>query len=86
MNPQALISGNAFGIVVEEDVQRPIRWCQTDSNRSQFAAKCRNLCRTKQTPFSKSGGAVDREIVSAVEGAFLIEMIADRGMNGSEFL
>jgi len=60
--------------------------CQTDSNKSQFAAKYRNLCRTNLAPLSKSGGTVEFEILSAVEGAFLIEMVADRGMNGGEFL
>src|SRR5680860_1104859 len=31
------------------------RWCQTNSNQSQLAAKHRNLCRTKLAPLSKSG-------------------------------
>ena len=50
---------------------------QTDSNQSQFAAKSLNLCGTELAPFGESGGTVDLEIVSAVEGAFLIEMIMD---------
>jgi len=62
------------------------RRCQTVSNRSQFAAKYRNLCRTELAPLGESSGTVKLEIVSAVEGTFLIEMIADGGMNGGEFL
>lgn len=46
---------------------RIARCCQTDSNQSQFVAKCRHLCRTKLTPLSESSGAVGLEIVSAVE-------------------
>ena len=60
--------------------------CQTDSNQSQHAPKYRNLCRTKLAPLGESSGAVELEILSAVEGAFLVEMVADRGMNGGEFL
>ena len=35
------------------------------------------LCRTELTPLSESGGAVELEFVSAVEVAFLIEMVVD---------
>ena len=45
-----------------------------------------NLSGTNLAPLGESGGAVGLEIVSAVEGAFLVEMIADGGMNGGEFL
>ena len=49
--------------------------CQTDSNQSQFAAKCVNLCGTKLPPLSESSGAVQLEVFSGVEVTFLIEMI-----------
>ena len=62
------------------------RRCQTDSNWSQFATECRNLCRTKLAPLAESGGAIELEIVSAVECALLVEMVADGGMNGDKFL
>ena len=44
------------------------------------------LCRAKLTPLGESGGAVQLEIGSGVEAAFLIEMIEDRGVNGGELL
>lgn len=50
-----------------DGVLADVRCCQTDSNQSQFVAKCRHLCRTKLTPLSESSGAVGLEIVSAVE-------------------
>jgi hypothetical protein len=37
-------------------------------------------------PLGKSSGSVELEIVSAVERALLIEMVADGCENGSEFL
>ena len=81
------------GEKIVKDIKRATRkqyssegWCQTNSNQSQFTPKYRNLCRTKQAPLGEGGGAVELEIVSAVEGTFLIEMIADGGMNGGEFL
>ena len=37
-------------------------------------------------PFGKSGGSVELEIGPAVEVAFLIEMVVDRGLDGNEFL
>ena len=51
--------------------------CQTDSNESQFAAKCLNLCRTKLAPLGQSGGSVELEIVTWVKVALLVEMVAD---------
>jgi hypothetical protein len=45
-----------------------------------------NLFRTKSAPLSESGGTVKLEIVTAVERAFLIEMVVDGGMNGDDFL
>ena len=44
------------------------------------------LCRTELAPLGESGGTVELEIVSAVERALLVEMVADGGMNGGEFL
>ena len=41
------------------------RWCcQTDSNQSQFAAKCVNLCGTKLPPLGESSGAIQLEVFS----------------------
>jgi len=40
------------------------RWCQTNSNQSQFAAVGVNLCGTKLTPLGKCGGSVEFEIVA----------------------
>ena len=60
--------------------------CQTNSNQSQHAAKCQNLCRTKLAPLGESGGSVVLEIVSAAARALLVEMVADEGMDGDEFL
>jgi ABC-type sugar transport system ATPase subunit len=44
------------------DVTR--RWCQTNSNQSQFASKRANLYGTKKAPLSESGGAVQLEVLS----------------------
>ena len=44
------------------------------------------LCRTELTPLSESGSAVKLEFFSAVEVAFLVEMIVDRRVDGDEFL
>ena len=38
------------------------------------------------TPLGQSDGAVELEIVSVVERALLVEMVADGGMNGGELL
>lgn len=39
-------------------------WCQTNSNQSQFAAVCVNLCGTKLAPLGKCGGSVELEVVA----------------------
>ena len=44
------------------------------------------LCRTELAPLSESSGAVQLEVCSAVEVAFLVEMIVDRRVDGNEFL
>ncbi|PUB11873.1 alpha/beta family hydrolase [Yoonia sediminilitoris] len=41
-----------------------LRWCQTNSNQSQFAPECMNLCGTKLTPLRECGGSVEFEIVA----------------------
>ena len=38
------------------------------------------------TPLNESGSAVKLAVFSAVEVAFLLEMIVDRGMDGDGFL
>jgi len=45
-----------------------------------------NLFGTKLTPLGESGVAVQLEIGSAVEMAFLIKMIKDRDVNSDELL
>ena len=59
---------------------------QTNANQSQFAGGCRGSGGAELTPFGKSGGAVQFEVVPAVEVAFLIEEIVDGRMDGGEFL
>ena len=62
------------------------RWCQTNSNQSQYDPECVNLCGTKLAPLGESGGSVELEIVPAVKSAFLIEMVVDGAVNCDEFL
>ncbi len=38
--------------------------CQTNSNQSQFAPECVNLCGTKLTPLRECGGSVELEVVA----------------------
>lgn len=38
--------------------------CQTNSNQSQFAPECVNLCGTKLAPLGKCGGSVELEVVA----------------------
>jgi|GEM_PF-5868015 hypothetical protein len=40
------------------------RWCQTNSNQSQFAGKHANLCGTKKAPLGKCRGAVEFVVLS----------------------
>jgi hypothetical protein len=44
------------------------------------------LCRTELAPLSESRSAVKLEVFSAVEVAFLVEMIVDRRVDRDEFL
>ncbi len=66
--------------------ERRERCCQTNANQSQFAPKRRISGCAELTPLSQCGGAVELEIVPAVEVAFLVEMVMDGGMDGGEFL
>ncbi len=68
-------------------VQEPLDGCcQTNANQSQFAPARRISGCAELTPLGKSGGAVELEVVPAVEVAFLIKEIVDGGMDGGEFL
>ena len=40
------------------------RRCQTNSNQSQFAPECVNLCGTKLTSLRECGGSVELEVVA----------------------
>ncbi len=62
------------------------RSCQTDENSLREGQGCCPLCRAESTPLGESSGAVGFEIVSRVEMTLLVEMIADRGVDGDEFL
>ncbi len=44
------------------------------------------LSRGELTPFSERGRAVLLEDIAAIEVAFVIEMVMDRGMDGGELL
>ena len=59
--------------------------CQSNANQSPKHPKSRPSGR-KLTPLSQSGRAVLLEDISAVEVAVLIEVIVDRGVNGSKLL
>ena len=62
------------------------RCCQTNANRSQLADGDEVSGHAQPTPLGKSGGAVQLETVSAVEVAFLVEVVMDGGVDGGEFL
>ena len=62
------------------------RCCQTNANQPQFFSDLNLLGCAKAAPLGKSGGAVKLEVFSAVEVAFLVEMIVDRRVGGDEFL
>jgi hypothetical protein len=66
--------------------QDKLRSYQTDEIRSQQWQDNCSLCGAELTPLSKSGGAVGFKTVSKVEMTFLVEMIANRGVDGDEFL
>ena len=84
------VSENSGHILVVDD-DREIRdllgrWCQTNANRSQLADDDELSGHAELTPFGDSGGAVQFEIIAAVEMAFLVEVVMDGGVDGSEFL
>ena len=62
-----------------------IWWCQSNANQSPNLQMMR-ISRRQLTPFGQRGSAIFFEGFAAVEVTFEIEMIVDRGMNGSEFL
>jgi hypothetical protein len=62
------------------------RWCQTNANWSLCALPVPSSGSKKTAPLGQSSGAAQLEILSAVEGAFPIEMVVGRGVNGGEFL
>ena len=61
-------------------------WCQSNASSSQFISTGNTLGCKEAAPLSKSGGTVQLEILSAVEGALLIEMVVYRSMDGHELL
>ena len=60
--------------------------CQTNANYSLQGQSDCPLCRAETAPLSKGNGAVELEIGSGVEAAFLVEVIVDRRMDGGEVL
>ena len=65
----------------------PVRGCfQTILNQPQFAAGSVNLFGTKLAPLGESGGTVELEIISAVKGSFLIEMVVNARVDCDKFL
>ena len=62
------------------------RCCQTNANQSMQGQWSYPLCHAQVTPLSESGNAVKLEVFSAVEVAFLVEMIVDRRVDGDGFL
>ncbi len=60
--------------------------CQTNANRSQLADDDEVSGHAQPTPLGKSGGAVSLKVVAAVEVAFLVEVVMDGGVDGSELL
>ena len=76
--------GSADAAIVYLEVSD--RYCQTNSNLSQFARRRLNLRGTKQSPLGESGGTVQFEVGTGVEVAFLIEMVENSGLDGGELL
>ncbi len=59
--------------------------CQTNLSRPTKGVGPRRSGR-QLTPLGQGGGTVLLEDVAAIEVALLIEMVMDRGVDGSEFL
>ena len=52
--------------------------CPTNANRSRLADDGKASGHAEPAPFDESGGAVQFEIIAAVEMAFLIEVVMER--------
>ena len=61
------------------------RWCQSNVNQSPNLQMMR-ISRRQLTPFGQRSGAIFFEGLAGVEMTVEIEMIVDRGMDGSELL
>ena len=78
------LPGKAYGADFYTIEQRE-RWCQSNANQTPNLQMMR-ISRRQLTPFGQRGSAIFFEGFAAVEVTFEIEMIVDRGMNGSELL
>lgn len=67
-------------------VDYPGGFWQTNSNQSHLGQRTCPLSRAKAAPLGESGGTVQLEVVSGGEAAVLIEVVADEGVDGDEFL
>ena len=62
------------------------RCCPTNANRSLIAASRAPSGGTELPPLGKSDGAGCFEVMAAGETALMVEVIVDRGVDGSELL
>ena len=62
---------------VEQGIGDDCRWrcCQTNANQSQFPPMRQISGYAALTPLGKGGGAVQLEVVPAVEVAFVVEVV-----------
>ena len=74
------------GRTIKKSSETAWRCCQTNANRSLFAADCTASGRTECPPLGESGSAGSLEVRTAGETALMVEVIVDRGMDGDEFL
>jgi hypothetical protein len=77
-NYSSMAHGDAVGV----EPSTPSDGCEPVSARALKLP----FCRTELTRLSESGGAVKLEVFSAVEVAFLVEMVVNGGVNCDEFL
>ena len=91
---QVVEAGTGIGMVWSESLfpdgqrlakERLCGCCQSNANQSPNI-KIMRISRRQLTPFGQGGGSVLFEFVTTVEMAFDVEVVVDRGMNGSEFL
>ncbi len=86
---KTFVLDTATFILAVEDIQRVADvdegHCQTNLNRPAKDAGSRRS-RGELPPLGQGGRAVLLEDVAAIEVAFVIEMIVDRGVDGGEFL